>query len=327
MRTSGYLLHAAAILTLTLPFGPPAVLAESSGSKRRLEVVETVRLNLPAGAQSVKLWIPKLANTTHQKARLVELESSWTHRITKDPDYGNEIVFLESQSPSAGPIEFSLRYNVSRQEQRSSLTEGGVTAWDKEPRGLTAVTDEIRQIARETTTGLEDPLEKARALYHYVFSRMDYDKTGNGWGRGDAALACKTRKGNCTDFHSLFAALAMAEGIPARFRIGFSLPSAAEGELGSGYHCWAEFHVRGMGWIPVDISEAWKNPRRAFYYFGNLDKDRVLVSTGREIQLNPRQSGEPLNYMVRPYAEADGKPLIDLEVSRRYKNLSARKPT
>lgn len=315
------------LLTLAHANGASRAFADSSRNRRDLEVIETIRMNLPTGAGAVKLWIPKLANTSHQKARLVELESSWAHRVTKDPEYGNEIIFLESQSPTAGPVEFNLRYVVSRREQRHSLTEGEVSPWDKEPRGLTTVTDEIRKIARETTTGVEDPLEKARALYHYVFSRMEYDKTGEGWGRGDTVYACKTRKGNCTDFHSLFAALAMSEGIPARFRIGFSLPPASEGELGSGYHCWAEFHVRGKGWIPVDISEAWKKPSRAYYYFGNLDKDRVLVSTGREIQLSPRQNGEPLNYMVRPYAEVDGKPLGGLEISRRYKNLSARKPT
>lgn len=31
--------------------------------------------------------------------------------------------------------------------------------------------------------------------------------------------------------------------------------------------------------------------------------------TGRDLVLNPPQSGEPLNYFMYPYAEADGKPL------------------
>lgn len=130
-------------------------------------------------------------------------------------------------------------------------------------------------------------------------------------------------KGNCTDFHSLFMALAIASGMPARFRMGFSLPQSSEGTV-AGYHCWAEFYAEGSGWIPVDISEAWKNPRREDFYFGRLDGSRVQVSTGREIRLSPPQSGRRLNFLSRPYAEADGAPVYDIEFVRRYKDERAR---
>ena len=48
-----------------------------------------------------------------------------------------------------------------------------------------------------------------------------------------------------------------AEGIPARFIIGFPLKADAEGTV-PGYHCWAEFYLPGRGWIPVDASDASK---------------------------------------------------------------------
>jgi transglutaminase-like putative cysteine protease len=47
---------------------------------------------------------------------------------------------------------------------------------------------------------------------------MRYDKTGTGWGRGDVLYACDAKKGNCTDFHSLFIAMARSQGIPATLR-------------------------------------------------------------------------------------------------------------
>lgn len=40
-----------------------------------------------------------------------------------------------------------------------------------------------------------------------------------------------------------------------------------------GYHCWAEFWD-GKGWVPVDASDASKNPKLAEYLFGNLDPER-----------------------------------------------------
>lgn len=66
---------------------------------------------------------------------------------------------------------------------------------------------------------------EARAIYDYVFATMRYDKTGTGWARGDVLHACEAKKGNGTDFHSLFIAMARSQGIPARFEIGFPLPA------------------------------------------------------------------------------------------------------
>jgi len=51
-----------------------------------------------------------------------------------------------------------------------------------------------------------------------------------------------------------------SSNIPARFEIGFPLPEAkVEADI-PGYHCWAEFYLQGTGWVPVDASEASKNP-------------------------------------------------------------------
>src|SRR5207302_897004 len=158
-------------------------------------------------------------------------------------------------------------------------------------------------------------------IYEYVLKHMQYDKSGTGWGRGDSIYACDIGKGNCTDFHSLFIVLARASHIPARFRMGIPLPESKEGEPSGSYHCWAEFYIDGSGWIPVDISEAWKNPKKADYFFGHLDVDRILLSSGREIELSPKQDGAPLNYLSKPYIEIDGKPLIDFKLDRHFKNI------
>jgi transglutaminase-like putative cysteine protease len=179
----------------------------------------------------------------------------------------------------------------------------------------------IAQLAAQETRGLTDPLDKARAVYRYVVSTMKYDKSGQGWGRGDAIYACNIRKGNCTDFHALFIGMMRASGVPARFEIGFPLPAdQPAGEI-PGYHCWAQFYVDGLGWIPVDASEAWKNPAQRDYFFGAHDVNRVLFSRGRDIRFNPAQDAEPLNYFIYPYAELDGQPLDSLQSQFLFRDL------
>lgn len=294
----------------------------SGPAERNLEIVETIRLEVPPGKRSIRLWIPRLPEGPFQSAELLEIESPWTHSLVADPDFGNRLLYLEAESPEAGTIEVRLRYRIRREEQTQPAEDGGnIPRIFTRARGLVVINEEVRGLARAAVRGLKDPMRKAKALYHYVLSRVDYDTTGEGWGRGDVIYACKVGKGNCTDFHSLFIALARAEGIPARFKIGYPLPEADAGPVVKPYHCWAEFHIAGKGWIPVDISEAWKHPSKADYYFGRLDADRILVSTGREIRLSPHHSGKPLNYLVRPYAEADGKPLHAVQIRRVYKNI------
>ena len=106
---------------------------------------------------------------------------------------------------------------------------------------------------------------------------VKYDKTGKGWGRGDIYYACEARRGNCTDFHAIFIGYARAMGIPARFAIGFPLPADRGAGQIAGYHCWAEFYAKGIGWVPVDASEAAKNPAKREYFFGAHDENRDRV--------------------------------------------------
>jgi len=168
--------------------------------------------------------------------------------------------------------------------------------------------DCLAEAAAQQVAGKSGALARARALYDFVFQTMRYDKTGTGWGRGDVAYACTTKKGNCTDFHSLFISMARSQGIPARFEIGFGLPpDKNSGEI-AGYHCWSDFYLNGTGWVPVDISEAWQHPDHKNYFFGAHDVNRVEFTMGRDLELSPRQDGEPLNYFVYPYVEIDGKP-------------------
>ena len=101
-------------------------------------------------------------------------------------------------------------------------------------------------------------------------------------------------------------------------------PQRGSGDI-PGYHCWAKFRPAGHNWIPVDISEANKNPKMKDYYFGNLTEDRVTFSTGRDIDLVPRQVGQALNFFVYPYVQVDGKPYAADKVTRKfsYKHLPA----
>src|SRR3989449_11629973 len=181
------------------------------------------------------------------------------------------------------------------------------------PDSLIPTDGKIKALAVEVTGSQSGTVAKAKAAYDYLFTNMRYAKTGSGWGRGDALWACDAKRGNCSDFHSPFIGMLWADGIPARFDIGFPLPENKDKGDIAGYHCWAEFYARKTGWIPVDISEAWKAKQKQDYFFGSVDANRVQLSTSRDIALSPKQDGPAFNYFVYPYVEVDGKPYDKLD--------------
>ena len=126
-------------------------------------------------------------------------------------------------------------------------------------------------------------------------------KESYAYGNGNAIYACDIGVGNCTDYHSYFMSLSRTMDIPARFHMGFNVPkSGIEGKVG-GYHCWSDYYVDGKGWCPVDISEADKDPEKAAYYFGTLNKDRVEFTTGRDLEL--KNYDKHVNFFIYPLVE------------------------
>ena len=71
----------------------------------------------------------------------------------------------------------------------------------------------------------------------------------------------------------------------------------------------------------MDASEAWKHPELADDYFGARDANRFLMSMGRDIQLIPKQQGDPVNIFFYPYVEVNGEVFQGVETEFRFKDL------
>ena len=269
-----------------------------------------------ASGKKVRIWIPAAQSDANQEVKVVSAKGDLPLKKTRESKYGNEIYFAETSSAAQAELHFDVEYDVVRHERialnpaphvvAASLTKRERQE-DLQSDVLVPITGLPADLATKVTEGKAQPLDKARAIYDYVFTTMRYDKTGTGWGHGDVLYACDAKKGNCTDFHSLFIAMARSQGIPARFEIGFPLPPDKHSAEIAGYHCWSDFYLDGKGWIPVDISEAWKHQEKRDYFFGSHDVNRVQFSMGRDLRLTPAQEGKPLNYFVYPYVEVDGQ--------------------
>ena len=330
---------------ITLPALGIALLAEGRGISRRPAATETqtpsrkfsftytVRIPAaPEAKESLRLWIPVPQSDEYQQISGMKITGRVHQMMRRDDVHHNQYAYFEfpPELLRTGPV-VEMEFEAVRREHRVALD--GTTARPAAPLAaaerkrylaadrLVPLNGVIGEMSAQQTEGLTGPLEKARAIYNYVIATMKYDKTGEGWGRGDAAWFCTAKKGNCTDFHGMFIGMARAAGIPAKFEIGFPLPSNSKAGSIGGYHCWAEFYVQEYGWIPVDASEAWKHPEQRDYFFGAHDVNRVQFTAGRDLELAPKQAGDPVNYAVYPYAELGGKAFSGIKAEFAFQDL------
>lgn len=281
---------------------------------REFRFVYSATVTELAPGKTARVWAPIAPTNSDQEVTATKIETPSGHRLERETRFGNTILYFEGQANEQGEIPFRVEYQVTRRWLtpagviEESLTEGDFLSASK----LVPVDGAITRRMFRDKAPVGTPREIARLLYDRVDDHMKYDKTGEGWGRGDVLWACDSKRGNCSDFHSLFISMAREASVPAKFEIGFPLPSdKREGEI-AGYHCWAKFldhdDTGAARWVGVDISEADKHPEKKELFFGNLPPDRVMFSTERDLVLSPRQAGGPVNFLVYPYVEVEGKP-------------------
>ena len=235
------------IFALVLILLAPSVTVEtvartSTGQPRKDRAFEVECLTLvpplPAGTQKLRVWIPVPQSGDHQRISNLKIQSPASYRIYQEPKFGDQYAYLELvPAKVATPSEIRVSFEATRQEYRADLTDPvasgaqppckanpeSLAMW-LQPDRLVPTNGMIGELSREHTQGLTQPLDKARAIYNYVVSTMAYDKSGQGWGRGDAVFACTARKGNCTDFHALFIGMEAPPEFPPSSRSGCRCP-------------------------------------------------------------------------------------------------------
>ncbi len=278
--------------------------------KRTFRFEYTTKISgFASSAKLARVWVPVPQSDEAQDISNVEVSGVADYEITTEPVYGNQMVYFDLAAPLPREVELKVAFDVVRRE----VTEVGKLRDDPlktdllEGDRMAPLTDEVRKRSGEATAGGTLVPAMARGIYDRVLDDVDYDKSGQGWGRGDIEYVCDIGKGNCSDFHTLFIGMARAKEIPSVFEIGFPLPEGkAAGTIG-GYHCWA-WYRDGEVWKPVDASEADKAPEKTEYFFGTICENRVALTLGRDLVLSPPQHGEPINFFIYPYVEVDQEP-------------------
>jgi transglutaminase-like putative cysteine protease len=344
----------------TTPILALASLAMSAGAlagepaRASFDVKHEIAFKVPEGSKQIRIWMAIPQDTdASQKITDMKIEAPLKHDLKRDSE-GNQVLYLEGEPKSP---EFSVvtTFKITRSEMRSGVdasktrpltdVERKEHAHDLAANQNVVLGDDVKKLAADVTKGETNPVKQARLLYDWTLKNVDYwvkdpkNKKASPVGSSEYCLSTKT--GNCTDFHSLYAALARSSGIPTRIVYGSLFKPDLDGQdTDASYHCWIEFFAPQIGWVPLDVAVAdiydgpiaidkdnetlvkrttadgyrGPEPDKVAYYFGNLDDRRVTWSVGRDLVLDPKPAGGPVNALPKAYVEIDGKPAAEKTV-------------
>ena len=308
------------------------VVSEGSPATRTVNVNYAFTVEgLPKGYENVRVWVPYPTQSEDQDILDMHIvKSPSPTSVNYDSEWGNGIIYFETTAKEEA-FSFAMDFIVKRTEVVKDLamvasaehltdySNNELLTQYLKPSKLVVQDERVERYSKAAIEGSgTSELDRARAIYDFTLENMDYNKKIPGWGKGDFNRVClaigegKKGTGNCTDFHSFFGSLMRSQDLPVVFEMGFPLKEIDDGStvtVEGGYHCWAKFFLPGKGWVPVDISEADKDPSKKEYYFGSICENRLSFSRGRDILLVPQQKGERLNFFgPDPYIEVDGVP-------------------
>ena len=148
-------------------------------------------------------------------------------------------------------------------------------------------------LSNNIVTLTDNPVEKARDLFNWIVSNINYEVQNEEIG---AFEAYSQRVGDCSDYSDLFITLLRIQGIPARKISGFLISNNPSQQLkiGNQYifdlnfngasqtvssnneilgHAWVEYYVPDIGWIASD-------PTWGSGYFNHIDALRFALNNG-----------------------------------------------
>lgn len=263
---------------------------------------------------TIDVWCPLIQDTPYQRVLSVAVEAPVRWTVGHDGDHGNLILHARFTSDEAAS-SFRIRYGVERRRLPHMLDPACVqplatpslferALWAEE---FVDISDATRRLDWEVVGQERNMLAQAHRIYDYVSEHMTYNAAEQSWkGSTEHALTCSV--GNCNDIHALFISLCRSVGIPARLVLGQALEPPPPGQEACdlcGYHCWAEFFVAGLGWIPADASCACKYAKG--HLFGDLEMNHIAWSVGRDVLLMPPPRGGRVLFFAGPYAEVNGR--------------------
>ena len=210
-------------------------------------------------AKSITYYLKPTAQTTN-----LTIPSSDNQQVQKLED-GTVIVKVEPVSiPTGGTFPYKG-------------TDANIAEMMKPGRFVQSDDANIIALAKQAVGDAKDSAEAAKRIEEFVSKYVKDISLSVGY--ASATEVAASRRGDCTEFAVLCAAMCRAAGIPAKVTVGVAYVNDFEGKTGFGGHAWTEAYI-GDKWVGLD--SAFKAGA-----LGKFDAGHIALASG---------NGEPANF-------------------------------
>jgi transglutaminase-like putative cysteine protease len=202
-----------------------------------------------------------------------DYQTSVTDMPVTKADAVNSIVNIVSDKPG-NPFNYKVTSSVSlKQRHTTQLPDAyqigyAQMVYTKATQRIQSDDAEISGLARSITANSSDDFEKISKLAVWVNELITYDSSLAGQLK-DAKWVLQNKRGVCTEYATLFVALARSIGIPARIVNGVAYDDSKNEWAG---HSWAEAYIGA--WVPVDPT--WGPPEVGYLDATHLEVSKVI---------------------------------------------------
>ena len=158
-----------------------------------------------------------------------------------------------------------------------SGTDAEIVSATRPSRFLQSDDAKVIALAKRATGDAKDAAEAARRIELFVADYMVQASLSVGY--ASASEVAASRKGDCTEFAVLCAAMCRSAGVPARVVMGIAYVDNFAGKAGFGGHAWTEAYI-GDKWVGLDAT--FKASGR-----GGFDAGHIALASG---------DGEPADF-------------------------------
>lgn len=273
-----------------------------------------VKVHLPLPAERWQTTDVEILNQASGKASIDGADSLYRSICFEDVLEENRTFFVEyAYTVTSAYADLWTEEGKQRAKEGRNLPGSD---WEKE---LTAAEEKeyleeqlphIRfspylQSLAETIVGDEtDPLEKARKIYDYITTQVQYSYMKSYSLIPDIPGYCaRNLRGDCGVQALLFITLCRICHVPAKWQSGLYANPAYTGP-----HDWAMFFVKPYGWLYADPSfggsaYAAGDENRRRFYFGNLDTYRMAANNAFQQDFAVKKTFMPMD----PYDNQSGE--------------------
>jgi transglutaminase-like putative cysteine protease len=289
----------------------------------------------PHKAKLLRVWMPIPPSDAGQEVSDSKLSSypiEVQPQVGAEPTFGNKFAYFEFKNPEGAQLIkhafkikiWELRWHVEPAKVES--VANWPKAFDRYLRTDQAVVVDARfqKLAMDLVPERRGVVSDMGTVMNWVNSTMTYDHTRASL-KASSEFALENRRGHCSDYHGLCAAVGRALGYPTRVTYGINtFPK------NSPSHCKLEVFLPPYGWVSFDVSETQKlvadigksdkldagqkaelaKAANARLTHGFRDNTWFLQTRGTDYELSPPAS-KRVPVVRTIYAEADGVPLAD----------------